>query len=242
VHVFRFPEPRVTQPSGDLIDVGETVITLVYPDGPHDAEALLVDPLSGDLFIAIKETGVFHLYKATQAQLNSGDVVQLTVVQTGPFGPVSGGDISPDGKQIVLRHEREARLWQRHPGESVEAALSRIGERIPVVGIPLEPNGEGISFGPDSRSYYTISEGVFPVIYFFAPLAQPNFSKPPEKIATGVRMTVSACEGSRIRLDASSDFVTWTAAGSGEVLNGIATIDVPEGAQMLFYRAVVDGP
>jgi hypothetical protein len=242
IHVFRFPEPRVTQSSSELISVGETVITLVYPDGAHDAEGLLVDPITGDLFIASKEIGIFHLYKATQAQLNSGDVVQLALVQNGAFGPVSGGDISPDGTQIVLRYENEARLWQRRPGESVEAALGRVGEKIPVVGIPLEPNGEGISFAPDSRSYYTISEGVFPVIYFFEPLAQPKFSKAPEQIPGGVRVTVSGCEGSRIRLDASSDLVNWTAVGSGEIVNGVTTIDVPAGAQMDFYRAVVDGP
>src|SRR6185369_9327529 len=107
-----------------------------------------------------KETGTFRLYKATQAQLNSGGIVHLALVQSGAFGPVSGGDISPDGTQIVLRYENEARLWHRRPGESVESALDRAGEKIPVIGIPLEPNGEGISFAPDSKSYYTISEGL----------------------------------------------------------------------------------
>ena len=125
---------------------------------------------------------------------------------------------------------------------SGKAALGRASEKIPVVGIPLEPNGEGISFGPDSRSYYTISEGLFPVIYFFEPLPQPQFPKAPEKTTDGVRVTVSGCEGSRIRLNASADFVNWTAAGFGEIVNGVATIDVTSGAQMLFYRAVLDGP
>jgi hypothetical protein len=242
VHVFRFVEPRVTQPTGELVSANETVITLVYPDGAHDAEALLVDPISGDLYIASKEAGIFHLYKATQAQLNSGNVVQLALVQSGNFGPVSGGDISPDGTQIVLRYETEARLWHRKTGESVETALGRAPEKIPVIGTPLEPNGEGISFAPDSRSYYTISEGLSPVIYFFTPLDQPRFSKPPEKIPAGVRMTISGCEGSHIRLDATSDFVNWTAAGAGDIVNGIATIDVSASQQMLFYRAILDGP
>ena len=242
VHVFRFAEPRVTQPTGELVSVNENIITLVYPDGAHDAEALLVDPITGDLFIASKEPGIFHLYKATQAQLNSGDFVQLALVQTGNFGPVSGGDISPDGAQIILRYETEARLWHRRPGESVESALGRTPEKIPVIGTPLEPNGEGISFAPDSRSYYTISEGFSPVIYFFTPLDQPRFAKAPEKIPAGVRITINGCEGSHIRLDATQDFVSWIAAGSGDVVNGVATIDVAAGQQKLFYRAVLDGP
>jgi hypothetical protein len=242
VYVFRFPEPRVTQPSNDLIPAGESVITLVYPDGAHNAEALLVDSISGDLFIATKETGVFHLYKATQEQLNSGDVVQLALAQSGNFGPVSAGDISPDGSQIILRHETEARLWHRKSTESVEAALGRASEHIPVIGTPLEPNGEGVSFAPDSKSYYTISEVFPPVIYFFTPLAQPSFIKPPEIISGGVRITVSGCEGSRIRLDVSNNFASWSVAGSGYVANGVAIIDVATTEQALFYRAAVDDP
>jgi hypothetical protein len=242
VQVFRFAEPNMTQPVNDLIAANETVITLTYPDGAHDAEALLVDPISGDLFVVTKEAGAFRTYKATQAQLNSGELVQLTLALSGNFGPVSGGDISPDGTQIILRHEDEARLWQRKPGDSVEAALARASEKIPVIATPSEPNGEGVTFAPDSRSYYTISEGLLPIIYFFTPLAQPKFAKPPEKIATGVRMTVSGCDGSRIRLEASNNFVNWSAAGFGDVANGVATIDVSAGEQMLFYRAVVDDP
>jgi hypothetical protein len=242
IRIFRFPEPRVTQPTSELVSVGETVITLQYPDGAHDAEALMVDPVTGDVFIAIKEAGVFHLYKATQAQLNSGNVVMLSLVQSGDFGPVSAGDISTDGTHILLRYEKEARLWRRNAGEPIETTLGRPGERVPVIGTPLEPNGEGISFTPDSRSYYTISEGTFPTVYFFTPLDQPRFAKAPEKIANGFRVTISGCDGSRIRLEQSNDLNAWTAVGFGDIANGVAMIDAAIGASMVFYRAVVDGP
>ena len=242
IRIFRFVEPRVTEPSGDVTPVNETAITMIYPDGPHNAEALMVDPITGDLFVASKETTRFRLYKATQGQLNSGQTVQLALVQSGDFAPVSGGDISPDGTQIVLRHENEARLWHRRTGESIESALGRASERIPVVGEPLEPNGEGIGFAPDSKSYYTISEGLFPTIYFFTPLTQPRFLGAPQLTANGVRVVVEGCDGSRIRLEASGDLANWTAVGFGEVVNGVVTIEVPGQNQMVFYRAVLDGP
>jgi hypothetical protein len=242
VQVFRFAEPSVKQPANDLIAANETVITMRYPDGAHDAEALLVDPISGDLFVVTKEATVFRAYKATQAQLNPGDVVQLTLAVSGNFGPVSGGDISPDGTQIILRHEDEARLWRRNPSESVETALTRASEKIPVIATPSEPNGEGVTFAPDSRSYYTISEGLLPIIYFFTPLAQPRFTKPPEINGNLLRVTISGCEGSRIRLEASSNLTNWFAAGSAYVVNGVATIDGGAGEQMFFFRAVVDDP
>ena len=39
----------------DVDDAEE--IRLTYPDGPHDAEALFVDPVSGDLFIVHEGEG-----------------------------------------------------------------------------------------------------------------------------------------------------------------------------------------
>ncbi|HUS34516.1 MAG TPA: hypothetical protein VM680_04110 [Verrucomicrobiae bacterium] len=242
VRIFRFPEPRVTQTIPGISAAGETVITLLYPDGVHDAEALMVDPITGDLFVVTKEANAFRVYKATQAQLNSGAVETLTLVQGGSFGPVSGGDISPDGTMIVLRHEREARLWGRRAGESIEAALGRASERIPVIGEPIEGNGEGITFALDSRGYYTMSEGILPTIYFFDHLAEPRFIGPPQITQNTVRVTVSGCDGSSIRLEGSNELTAWARVGSGFVENGIATIDSSGGAPLRFFRAVVEGP
>jgi len=51
VVVYRFPEPDPAAP-GPIRDV--EVLRLTYPDGPRDAEALLVDPVSGELVIIDK--------------------------------------------------------------------------------------------------------------------------------------------------------------------------------------------
>ncbi len=48
VYGFREPDPA----DGTATAFG---VELVYPDGPHDAESLLSDPVSGDLFIVTKE-------------------------------------------------------------------------------------------------------------------------------------------------------------------------------------------
>jgi hypothetical protein len=242
VRIFRFAEPQIGAPVAQVMAAGETVITMQYPDGPHDAEGLLVDPITGDLFVVTKENDAFGAYKATRAQMNSGAVVQLTLAASGNFGPVSGGAISPNGSLIALRHEEEARLWRRRAGESVESALARASEQIPVIGEPIEPNGEGITFTLDSRGYYTMSEGVLPTIYLFEPLAQPRFQGVPQITGNVVRVNVSGCDGSRIRLEGSNELVAWSTVGTGFVMNGVATIDSAGGATMRFYRAVVDGP
>src|SRR2546421_8998981 len=101
VRIYRIPEPAIygyfaDQPVSQAAPEG-TEIVLRYPDGPHDAEALLADPLTGDLFIAVKQTGGSQIYQATKAQIESGSPVQLESVRHISFDLVSGGDISPDG-------------------------------------------------------------------------------------------------------------------------------------------------
>lgn len=57
IAVYRFPEPEPG--TGDSIGEGDVeVIRLAYPDGPRDAEAFLVDPLTGQFVIIEKVFGV----------------------------------------------------------------------------------------------------------------------------------------------------------------------------------------
>ena len=162
--VYRYQAAKPTTPNFPLVEK----ITLVYPDGSHNAEELMVDPWTGDLFIATKESGITRLYRATQAQLIDGATVTLEFILELEFHIVSAGDISPDGREIVLRQEEFAELWTRAPGQTVAQALGGTPTYIPVIGTPVEPNGEAITFASDGLGYYTISEGVQPVVYYFA--------------------------------------------------------------------------
>jgi hypothetical protein len=171
VRVYRVPEPAIYGyfAANPVFEAApdNTALLLEYPDGPHDAEALWVDPLTGDLFIATKQPGVSQIYRATQAQIQSGSPVALELIRQLSFDVVSGAAISPDGREIVLRRENFAQLWVRGPEESVGDALARSPISIPVVGPPSEPNGEGISFHPTSLGYYTLSEGRNQSVHFF---------------------------------------------------------------------------
>src|SRR5262249_711101 len=106
IRVLRFPEPAVyiyqtNNPFSDV--VGAQEITLTYPDGPFNAEAMMVDPLTGDLFIATKLTNSSRIYRATRAEMDRGDTIMLTFIREISFFKVSGADISADGRLILLR-------------------------------------------------------------------------------------------------------------------------------------------
>ena len=171
VQILRIPEPVVDPGwAGNPPTVffsGVNGFTVSYPDGKYDAESLMVDPFSSDVFIVTKQSGGARVYRANFNFLASGSQTFWGFVTSVPFANVSGGDISADGSQIVLRREDSAQTWERFNGEWIGVSLSRRGIGIPVIGPPREPNGEGIALLPDGSGYVTISEGVNPVLYFF---------------------------------------------------------------------------
>jgi hypothetical protein len=172
IRVFRFPEPAVfdyqSNAPVELPVFGAQEIFLSYPDGPFNAEALMVDPITGDLFITTKQTNTARLYQATRAELDSGFLVTLRFVREVAFRSVSGADISADGSLIANRRPGRIGLWLRKAGQSVGDALAVDPITVPVIGPPTEPNGEAIAFDPNGLGYYTLSEGATQPIYFFA--------------------------------------------------------------------------
>lgn len=185
IHIIRVPEPVVsldwaTNPAvADLDDVEKFTVT--YPDGSYDAETLMVDPLSGEVLVVIKQPVYSRVYRVLLPATSPGTNIPMTHLCNVLFAKASGGDISADGRQIVLRDETQALLWKRCTNESVGVALSRDGVAIPIVGPPAEPNGEGISFLCDGSGYVTTGEGVGPGIFFCAALcpAVPRFMVQP---------------------------------------------------------------
>jgi hypothetical protein len=167
IRVFRFPEPAVygymgSNPRSDYTIQAEE-IGLRYPDGPFNAEAMLVDPLTGDLFIATKGTNSSRIYRATRTQLDGGGMVDLTFIREITFFKPSGADISADGLLILLRRGGKGAGWVRNPSQSVGDALGGTSFNIPLA---VEPNGESIAIHPTGSGYYTLSEGYLQTNYY----------------------------------------------------------------------------
>ena len=165
VTVYRVPEPVLDDPPlpDPVVLADVDAFTLDYPDGAHDAEALLVDPRSGDLFIVTKtlSSGPSGIYRLATPGVPA-DPLTLTAVgslslPSAPFAgsTVTGGDISPSGDEILLRTYFTAFAWRRGPAQSVAGAFS--GTRCPVP-IALETQGEAIAYRRNGNAYLTTSE------------------------------------------------------------------------------------
>lgn len=118
---------------------------LRYPDGAHDAEALLVHPRTGRLSIVTKGLlgGAFYL---APPQLRADGVNRLV---RGPDAPavVTDGAWSPGGSRLALRGYGSARV------------LAAPGQPARTVDLPLQPQGESLAWSLDGRALLVGSEG-----------------------------------------------------------------------------------
>lgn len=157
VFVYRFPEPDLTGKSVPYIsDVNSVdIIELKYPDGPRNAETLMVDPLTKDIYIASKQSNLSKIYVARYPQ-NTASVTTMTPVVELYFNKATGGDISPDGTEILLRSKELIWYWKLPPGMNISDGLITQPEIAPYAN--NEPQGEGICFAADGSGYYTDTE------------------------------------------------------------------------------------
>lgn len=143
---------------------------MTYPDGAHDAEALLLDP-AGQPYLVTKDvfgdSGVYTpagpLSPDEPTTLRRVGSVNLQPTGTGggPAGAlgqllVTGAAMSPDGRLAVIRTYTDAYLYAVPDGD-LSAALTE-----PPTRIALSPSrqGEAIAFAPNGRDLLLTSEGL----------------------------------------------------------------------------------
>lgn len=154
IRIYRFEEPGALPP--EQWTVTPDVLTLKYPNGPRDAETILIDPISKQIYIVSKREKAVSLYKAGKLFFRNGDKVTLEKLIKLPYYWVTSGNISKDGHHIVIKTINNIYYWHRNTGESVEDAMSKPATELPY---EPEPQGEGITITPDNDGYVTISEG-----------------------------------------------------------------------------------
>jgi|RhiMetdeSRZDD1v2_1073273.scaffolds.fasta_scaffold72082_4 hypothetical protein len=141
VAVYRVAEPAALRDA----TVPAVRYRFRYPDGPRDAEALLVDPRSNRLYVASKSANGGSLYRAP-ARLRTDQVNILRRVAKVPPA-VTDGAFLPNGRGFVLRDYQDAFVY-RAPGR-----------RVGAFELPLQLQGESITVTADGRSVLVGSEG-----------------------------------------------------------------------------------
>jgi hypothetical protein len=140
-----------------------------YPDGPKDAETLMIDPVEKLIIIVSKRRDSVGVY-TSPLSYKIDDTLMLTkrcmLFFSGikPFKWITAGDISKDGTQVLLKSYVKVYYWKRQPNEHIWQTLKRKPLELPYT---MEKQGEGIGFTPDGKGYYCVSEGVFTPVYYY---------------------------------------------------------------------------
>lgn len=152
-YIYRFREPGQDQ---ERIDHFET-IPFKYPDGKsYDVETLLLDPHTRDLYLVTKRLLTqAHVFRLPYPQ-KTGESNTAELVTSIPYGMLTSGSISRDGREILLKSYTNIFYWKVRDGESIAAALGRPHDMLPPY--RLEPQGEAIAFDKNAGGYFTISE------------------------------------------------------------------------------------
>lgn len=165
--VYRLSEPTVLDADKDSnrkkprdTEASE-MLKFAYPDARHDAEVLLVHPAAGDIYVITKRiNGPSAVYKIKPEfgsdRVQTAEKIADIAVPAVPNGLLTGGDISTDGKHIVVCDYFAAyelalpekasdfdQIWKQKP-EKFD-----IGKR---------EAGEAIAYSPDGNSVIATSE------------------------------------------------------------------------------------
>lgn len=156
VAIYAIPEPKVGRSSRikPLLSADAIRLRLRYPDGPHNAEALLCDPRDGRLTLVTKEpSGVSGVYRLTLGE-NLWEVHPLEKVGEfrvpGTSRLVTGGSFRPDGGAVALvtySHVMElvgSEFWKAEPRVRPQPALKQL---------------EAVAYARDGKSLWLTSEG-----------------------------------------------------------------------------------
>lgn len=111
--IYRLREPgnasKATASSKDdpLVTAEANVLRFIFSGGKQNSEALMVHPSTNEIYVVSKQfTGPAEVFKLKPnfdtSQIQTAAKVAAVSLPAIPNGLVTGGDISPDGKNVVL--------------------------------------------------------------------------------------------------------------------------------------------
>ncbi|MEZ5095574.1 MAG: glycoside hydrolase family 16 protein [Nocardioides sp.] len=144
LNAISFAEPATNVATANVTGIK---YPLAYADGvKRDAQAMLVNPANGRIYVITKEAAGAGIY-AAPTSLSTTVTNPLTLVASAPPN-ITGGSWAPDGSRFVLVSPTAAYVYA-----SVDA--------VPVVvNVPSQlPNIQGVGFGASGYGIYVSSEG-----------------------------------------------------------------------------------
>ncbi|XXY45932.1 cell wall anchor protein [Sorangium sp. So ce269] len=162
--VYRMREPNIAAGETSGTVPGER-FPFQYPDTPQNAEALMVHPTTGDIYVVTKDgtAGLSKVYKFpkplpapnTMSTLIHVANLQMPLGPDAEFRSVTAGTIHPCANRFLLRTYRAVYEYRAPAGGSFETAFTASPVALTDTG---EVQGESIEYDADGSGYFTMTE------------------------------------------------------------------------------------
>ena len=172
VELYVIPEPDLSLDDKVKMEPAWK-IDFEYPDGPRDAEAVVVDPDNQRVLVLTKRTLPPELYEVpltpgdgrAKAKLlgtieslpvpTRNDVQNASFTQDWHWQPTAM-DLSPDGKLAVILTYRAIYVYRLDPAKGLFENLNGTAYAL---GLGHFPNAESVAFSASSESIFVTVEG-----------------------------------------------------------------------------------
>ncbi len=160
--LYRVAEPNLAKSTSGVTAAAEK-FKFRYPAGKPDAEALFTDPATGRPYLVTKTTKPPCAVYRFPWPLRADAVMTLEKVAgrgaeaLSQLALVTGAAASPDGSRVVVRTYFTALELVRAKSKPFESIFAAQPERLKV---PLERQGEAISYTADGKALVTTSEKI----------------------------------------------------------------------------------
>jgi len=157
VRLYRLVEPDTATARSAAGQSFET-LGVGYPDGPHDVEALYIEPDGAVVLVTKGRRGGILTFRVPASAWGTGSTAVATRLDSLPLAAslstgrvVTDAAISPDGREVAVRTYRDVTFFRRDSDGRLHPDPAR-----PLCDIAgLEPQGEGVDWWDQSTLVLT---------------------------------------------------------------------------------------
>lgn len=135
-----------------MVDPSGNVILISKVEGGRGQ----VGVIPSEAFNTSQEFPLYNTYNITIS-------LTLNIPETDNVDPL-GGDISPNGREVVLRTHHKIYYWMVSNGEYLTTLNITEPTEVPQID---EPQGEAVAWDARGEGYYTLSEREKQPLYYF---------------------------------------------------------------------------
>lgn len=158
----------VQEPASDPIGVIATAFVrydVMYPDGPHNVEAVFVDPRDEVVYaiekVTSKHARVFKLPLIAGSTALAVQVAELTIPGDDPR--VTAADLVIDACNARLAIRTYGALYELRAARTATMP-ELLASSLAAMPVANESQGEAVAYAADGHAYYTTSEGDRPAL------------------------------------------------------------------------------